>query len=80
MMTLVCGRGEWNPALSVEQTPPASDQDLQATIDQLKGTIGRDTQTMQKLRDLLITQLKARGVSDDEINKILVSNGFLRMP
>jgi hypothetical protein len=69
-----------NAALSMDQTPPASDPELKATIDQLNGTIGRDTETINKWRDLLITQLKARGASDDEINKILVSHGFVRMP
>jgi hypothetical protein len=71
---------EPNAALSMEETPPPSDPELQATIDQLKNTINRDTKTMQAWRDLLIAQLKARKVSDDEINQILVANGFVRMP
>jgi hypothetical protein len=69
-----------NAALSADQSPPPSGEAYQDTINQLKGTIGRDSEALQKWRSLLITELRARGATDDEINTILVSHGFLRLP
>jgi hypothetical protein len=66
-------------ALSVQDTPGASDQDWQSTVDLLNKNRSEDTQTIGMLRALLITQLRAEGKSMDEVNTILVGKGLVRV-
>lgn len=61
-------------ALSAEETPPPDAADKQATIDLLNNGKKEDTKTITALRQLLITQLKTAGKSNDEINAILIKS------
>jgi hypothetical protein len=66
-------------ALSVQEAPPASEEDWQSTIDILNKNRTEDTQTIGMLRTLLITQLKAAGKTIDEVNALLASKQLVRV-
>jgi hypothetical protein len=66
-------------ALSVQEAPPASEEDWQSTIDILNQNRKEDTQTIGMLRTLLITQLKAAGKTIDEVNALLASKQLVRV-